>query len=200
MSELQESSRSGRFRPLLSSRKFEPASLDSEIDSFLKEIIPNHWRNAAHIALETAEATEFLTWSDRAARLDAVIWEQARFMLSNDQITAVINRLTHSHGHCYAVLEYSTFVSAVVSATLMRLDEQCTITSTHHALTLALSKVEEHQAKARDWMRSQNSVQPLECALSKLPGYSFALMTVYSSDTAESFIARDAFWRAMLGG
>lgn len=191
---------SGRPRPLIYQGAKDENANNAKIDEFLREIIPNHWRASADLAREIADNGEFLTWDDRAARLDAAIWEQARLMLSNDQITAVINRLNHSHGRCYAVLEYSTFVGATVSALLMRLEELPTIASTHHAFTCALSKMDEHQAGARTWIASQQDNVQLERTLSKLPGYSFALMTIYDNDTAESFMARDAFWRAMLGG
>lgn len=191
---------SGRVRPLIYQLEPKENVNNADIKMFLKEIIPNHWRTAYDLANEIALETEYLTWQDRAKRLDSAIWEQARLMLNNDQITAVINRLNHSHGRCYAVLEYATFVGAAVSALLMRFGSEPAITTPQQAMTMALSKLAQHQSAARDWLRQQNSAQPVETMLSTLPGFSFALLTIYDNDTAESFMARDAFWRAMLGG
>ena len=39
----------------------------------------------------------------------------------------------------------------------------------------------------------------LQAQLTGLPGFAFMLLTLYPNDSAESFMARDAFWTALLG-
>lgn len=121
-------------------------------------------------------------------------------MLSNEEITAVINRLNHSHGRSYSIIEYSNFASGTLAAILMRLGEPPIITSSHHALTCLISKARRDQDAARQWLTNQCDPNVMAKPLAQLPGYAFFCMTVFSDDTAESFMARDAFWKAMLGG
>ena len=169
-------------------------------EAFLQDFLPNNWRAASEISSELARSVEFLAWRDRCRAIDEVIWGQARQMLSNEEITAVINRLNHSHGACYSVLEYSTFCSAIVTAVVIQLKEPRFIRSPHHAMTFLLSRRKEHQDTATAWVSGDGDIESLQNAMSSLPGYAFLFMTLYSSDSAESFMARDAFWRAMLGG
>lgn len=200
MMQSMERSQSGRPRPLLYQAAANEKPNIERIEPFLREVIPDHWRSAAKLAKEIAASAQYLTWEESAYRLDAAIWEQARMMLSNDQITAIINRLNHSHGHCYAVVDYSSFVRASVTAITMQLGEAPIIANAHHALTLALSSSLPDQAAANGWIELNSADGALVPSLAKLPGYSFAMMAIYDNDTAASFMARDAFWRAMLGG
>jgi len=192
--------RSGRLDPLFRSEQRRQAATDNRHHAFLKDIVPNDWQRAASLAEMVAEDTRFLCWHDRAAVIDQMIWDEARRMLSNEEITAVINRISYSHGRSYSIIEYSNFASATLAALLMRLDEAPIITSVHHALTRLISKSKRDQDAARQWLACQRDPAIISRPLSRLPGYAFFCLTVFSDDTSESFMARDAFWKAMLGG
>ena len=170
----------------------------NDCDEFLQDQLPNGWRSASTLASELARRLEFLPWPDRTRIIDEFIWMRARSMLSNEEITAVINRQPIAGGANHAILEYSTFCSALVSSILLLLHEEGPIRSAPEAMTFMLSRFEAHQEMARTWI-SEAGGDPLQSTLARLPGYAFVVLTVYPNDSAESFLARDAFWQAMLG-
>ena len=169
-----------------------------EHETFVRDQLPHDWKSASEAAGELWRRSEFLTWNDRATILDEFVWSRARTMLSNEEITAVINRARHSHGGSYALLEYSTVCGVILTSVMLRLKEPHDICSPHHALSCLLSREPEHQRAGTEWVREAGP-QAIERALSRLPGYAFLLMSIYPNDSAECFMARDAFWAAMLG-
>jgi hypothetical protein len=167
-------------------------------EAFLKDQVPNGWRAAAGYARRLSTRLQFLPWSDRVRLLDDFIWGEARRLLSNDEITAVINRQPYTLATSHAILEYTTMCSAVMTSVLILLEESGRADCAHHALVLLLSRDTEHQDAAVDWVR-QGGFASLQAEMTSLPGFAFLYLAVYPNDSAESFMARDAFWTAMLG-
>jgi hypothetical protein len=167
-------------------------------EAFLKDQVPNGWQAAADHSRRLAGQLAFLPWADRARLLDDFIWGEARRLLSNDQITAVINRQPCPLATSHAILEYTTMCSAVTTSVLILLGEGAEAACAHHALVLLLSRDTGHQEAAVDWVRT-GGFASLQDQMTTLPGFAFLYLAVYPNDSAESFMARDAFWTAMLG-
>lgn len=167
-------------------------------EAFLKDQLPNGWQAAAGHSRRLANRLAFLPWPDRARLLDDFIWGEARRLLSNDEITAVINRQPYTLATSHAILEYTTMCSAVMTAVLVLLEESGGADCAHHALVLLLSRDTGHQDAAVDWVR-RGGFASLQAEMTTLPGFAFLYLAVYPNDSAESFMARDAFWTAMLG-
>jgi hypothetical protein len=53
-------------------------------------------------------------------------------------------------------------------------------------------------AKAAAVWTTFHGMSPIEGALRQLPGYALVLLAASPSDTAERFMARDAFWTAVM--
>jgi hypothetical protein len=149
-------------------------------------------------ASRLARELQYLTWPDRASALDAWIWASARMMLSSDEVTAVINRQRQGRPETRRVAGFSTRCGAVVTALLAPLSEPRPVTCAPQALTLLLSHEDRHREAAIAWVRAAG-IAELEAQLSCLPGYAFLFLTIYPNDSAESFMARDAFRAAVLG-
>jgi len=167
-------------------------------EAFLRDQVPNGWRTAAGHARRLATRLQFLPWADRARLMDDFIWGEARRLLSNDEITAVINRQPYTLATSHAILEYTTMCSAVMTSILILLAEQEEASCAPHALVLLVSRDADHQEAGVAWVR-QGGFASLQAEMTGLPGFAFLYLAVYPNDSAESFMARDAFWTAMLG-
>lgn len=167
-------------------------------DAFLQDQVPNGWQDAARHAQCLATRLQYLPWTDRMAQLDDFVWGEARRLLSNEEITAVINRQPYTLATSHTILEYATMCSAVITSILMLLEEGDPAAQPEQALALLLSRSAEHQEAALDWIQ-EGGFERLKSVMARLPGFAFLYLAVYPNDSAESFMARDAFWTAMLG-
>jgi hypothetical protein len=167
-------------------------------EAFLKDQVPNGWQAAAGHSRRLATRLAFLPWSDRSRLLDDFVWGEARRLLSNDEITAVINRQPYTLATSHAILEYTTMCSAVMTSVLVLLEESGVADGAQHALVLLLSRDAAHQEAAVDWVQ-KGGFASLQAEMTTLPGFAFLYLAIYPNDSAESFMARDAFWTAMLG-
>lgn len=158
----------------------------------------SEWRAARDDAARLARRLQYLTWPDRARVLDEYLWSRARATLSSEAVTAVINRKLHQHPDADEVRRYARYCGSVVATALCVLGDNGAILSETQALTLSLSTTELHRTRAADWIAAQPAAALGE-QLRQLPGFAFVLMTIHPNDSAESFLARDAFWIAMLG-
>lgn len=141
---------------------------------------------------------EYLTWPDRAKELDRFFWIDANERLDHQEITAVINRQALSAIEARAVGDYARQVKAVLTAAVAQLDEPPVVRSVWQAFTWLLVQREREHAPALSWLRDADP-SILRSHLSSLPGFAFLILAVTQDDTLESFLARDAFWDAMLG-
>lgn len=167
-------------------------------ESFLKDQVPNGWQAASGHASRFAARLRFLPWNDRARLLDDFIWGEARRLLSNEEITAVINRQPYTLATSHAILEYTTMCSAVMTSILILLDEDGRTAEAAHALVLLLSRDGGQQEAGVAWVQD-GGFAALQALMTTLPGFAFLYLATYPNDSAESFMARDAFWTAMLG-
>ena len=156
------------------------------------------WRAARDDAARLARRLQYLTWPDRARVLDEYFWSRARATLSSDSVTAVINRKLHELPNAEDVRRYARYCGSVVATALSVLGDQGAVVGEPHALTLSLSTTDAHRLRAADWIAAQPA-GALGEQLRQLPGYAFLSLTCHPNDSAESFMARDAFWTAMLG-
>lgn len=195
---IQGQCRSGRLRPLIYQSGACGNANVEKIAQLVADVMPARSSKVERLAHSVIAQSCDHNLLPVIEHLDWVVWEQARTQLSSDQITAIINRLNHSHGHCYAISEYAAFVSALIATVLSSLDEVDLVDEPYLTMLLLLSETDSDALKAQ----ADQSIQDeptFQSALSRLPGFAFALMIRYSNDSQESFMARDAFWRAMLG-
>lgn len=165
---------------------------------YLRGVLSEDWDRAADAAGELADKTRYLPWADRTRVLDAFLWAQARDRLTKEDVTAIVNRQMANIGDPSRVDSYVLFCRAVVSATLHLLEEVTRIEHEAAALVLYLSLEERHRELALDWIGDGHHKELAE-GLPAWPGCAFLLLILSPSDSAESFLARDAFWAAMLG-
>ncbi len=170
----------------------------SGCDAFLRDLMPNGWQDAAAHARRLAARLQYLPWGDRMAQLDDFVWSEARRLLSNEEITAVINRQPYTLATGHAILEYATMCGAVITSILVLIGEGSSARQPEEALALLLSRHAAHQETALGWIQT-GGFERLRTVLARLPGFAFLILAVYPNDSAESFMARDAFWTAMLG-
>lgn len=158
----------------------------------------DEWRAARDEAALLARRLQYLTWPDRARVLDEFFWSRARATLSSEAVTAVINRKLQQSSEIDQVQSYARYCASVAATVLAVLDDSGPLAGEAHALTLMLSTREQHRNRALDWVATQRRTA-LDEQLRLLPGYAFLSLTCHPNDSAESFMARDAFWTAMLG-
>lgn len=167
-------------------------------EAFLKAQMPLGWKSVRGPTLELAQRLRPLPWPERLRVLDAFFWEKAQMLLTTTQITAVINRQVHVTKPTSAVSAYATAYSTLTAAVLLLLAEPAEPGGIDHALVLLVSRDVDHQDAARHWLSAHVGLDIVD-PLSRLPGLAFLLLTCSTNDTFESFVARDAFWTAMLG-
>jgi hypothetical protein len=143
--------------------------------------VPEAWRDARGEAARLACRLQYLTWPDRARVLDE------------------FNRQSQRPLQVERVAAYAGYCSAVLTGMLATLGESGAVGNAAQALTFLLSQKDQHREAAVDWVAATAATAVLQAQLTGLPGFAFMLLTLYPNDSAESFMARDAFWTALLG-
>ena len=85
----------------------------------------------------------------------------------------------------------------MVTAVLLDFDERREVTNAHQALTYLLTGHVPFARAAGEWS-AKAGIAPIREALTELPGYALVLLAMSPNDTAERFLARDAFWTAVM--
>jgi len=165
---------------------------------YLRDTLPDDWDRAATQAADLAAAARYLPWADRARAFDDFFWAEAKRRLSSEDVTAIVNRKTSLLGAPGRVADYTGFCAAVVAGALLLLDEPLRIEDEAAALVHFLSAEAAHREAALDWIGAGHHLG-FDQRLPAWPGCAFLLLIRSPSDSAESFLARDAFWAAMLG-
>jgi hypothetical protein len=165
---------------------------------YLRGVLPESWDRAAELAGQLVEEIRYLPWADRARTFDAFFWSEAKACLPTEDVTAIVNRQAAALPDQARVEAYSRFCRAVVTATLLQLSEQVRVEDEAAALVHFFSLDHTHQEAAIDWIGDGHHAL-LAHGLPSWPGCAFLLLILSPSDSAESFLARDAFWAAMLG-
>jgi hypothetical protein len=164
----------------------------------LRGILPEGWDEALDMVGELTEEMRYLPWADRAKAFDRFFWAAAKSRLTTEDVTAIVNRQSGSVSDPARVEAYTRYCRAVVTATLLSLDDSRSCDDEAAALVHYFSLDRTHQEAAVEWIGNGHQVE-LEGRLPNWPGCAFLLLILSPSDSAESFLARDAFWAAMLG-
>ena len=176
----------------------------SQARRFLQRTLPDSWRFAHQMAVDLVRQLEFLAWSGRADAFDTYFLRQAEAMLRPQGLTELINGpSTPSDGEQTTLdleerlARFCTWSRVVVTAVLLDLDERREVTNAHQALTYLLTRHVPFARAAGVWS-AKSGIAPVREALSELPGYALVLLAMSPNDTAERFMARDAFWTAIM--
>ena len=193
------------FHPRPRLQLVRPAPLEpSRARRFLQRTMPDSWRFAHQMAVDLVRQLEFLAWAGRADTLDTYFLRQAEAMLRPEGLTELINGPSVSlNGEpATADLEarlarFCRWSRVVVTAVLLDLAEHREVTNAHQALTYLLTGHVRFARAAGEWS-AKAGVAPIRTALDALPGYALVLLAMSPNDTAERFLARDAFWTAVM--
>ena len=175
---------------------------------FLQRVLPDSWRFAHQMTLDLARQVEYLAWPGRAEAFDTYFLRQAEAMLRPRGLTELV------HGHPVPragvvevarisptqderAIRFARWGRSIVAAVLLELDETAEVTNAHHALTYLLTGELSLAKAAASWTVGRG-MGLVEQALRGLPGYALVLLAASPNDTAERFMARDAFWAAVM--
>lgn len=163
--------------------------------------MPESWRFAHQMALDLVRQVEFLPWPGRADAFDTYLVRQAEALLRAKGLTELVNG-TPTDGIDLVTRQeraarFASWSRATITAVLIDLNEPATVTGPFQALTYLLGQ-ELTLAKAAAGWTARHSMEPIGEALRFLPGYALVLLAASPNDTAERFLARDAFWTAVM--
>jgi hypothetical protein len=169
----------------------------------LQRMLPDSWRFAQQMAVDLVRQLEYLAWAGRADTFDTYFLRQAEAMLTPKGLTELISGQRPS---CESIparrleeraTRFATWSRAIVTAVLFDLSERQAVGNAHQALTYLLSR-DLRFAKAVALWTAEHGMAPVERALRELPGYALVLLAASPNDTADRFMARDAFWAAVM--
>lgn len=171
---------------------------------FLQRTLPDSWRFAQQMTADLVRRLEFLGWDGRADAFDTYFLRQAEAMLRPEGLTELIGgpSAPPDGAHITPDLEqrlawFCTWNRAIVTAVLLDLDERRDVIDPHQALTYLLTRHVPFAKAAAAWS-AKAGMAPIRQALCELPGYALVLLAMSPNDTAERFLARDAFWTAVV--
>ncbi len=169
----------------------------------LQQMLPAGWRFAHQTALDLISQIEHLAWDDRADRLDSYFTRQADGMLGSKRMGAMVGaQLTlvsdtaKSPSPPDQAASFATWCRAVTTAVMIDLEERLEIEEPTQALTYLVAREWQFARSAAAWV-AENGMAPIADAMKGLPGYAIVLLATSPNDTAERFLARDAFWEAV---
>jgi hypothetical protein len=171
---------------------------------FLRRSLPDSWRFAHQMAIDLVRQLEFLAWVGRADAFDTYFLRQAEAMLRPKGLTELIGGPSAPAGGGQTtpdleerLARFCTWSRAIVTAVLLDLDERREVVSPHQVLTYLLTRHVPYARAAAAWS-AKAGMAPTRDALCELPGYALVLLAMSPNDTAERFMARDAFWTAVM--
>jgi hypothetical protein len=166
-------------------------------------MLPESWRFAQQMAVDLARQVEHLAWAGRGEVFDTWFLRQAETMLGVAGVNRLISRESAAAGPPQAATvgegapRFESWSRAVLTAALAELAEEPEVSNPHQALTLLLTGELRLARMAAGWT-AEHGVAPIQDALRELPGYALVLLASSPNDTAERFMARDAFWAAVM--
>jgi hypothetical protein len=171
---------------------------------FLQRSLPDSWRFAQQMAIDLVRQLEFLAWTARADVLDTYFLRQAEAVLRPKGLGELIGGPSGPTDRAQTTPEleerlrrFCTWNRAIVTAVLLDLGERQDVIDPHQALTYLLTRHVPFVRAAAGWS-AKAGLTPVRHALSELPGYALVLLAMSPNDTAERFLARDAFWAAVM--
>lgn len=158
------------------------------------------------MTLDLLRQVEFLAWPDRADAFDTYFVRQAEAMLKAEGLTALVSGSDPGDGEPpeppspkvrETSVRFAAWSRALVTGVLLELDENTAVSEPDQALTYILSR-DLPRAKAAAAWTARHGLESVAGALERLPGYALVLLASSPNDTAERFLARDAFWTAVM--
>lgn len=169
---------------------------------FLQRTLPDSWRFAHQMAIDLVRQLEFLAWAGRADAFDTYFLRQAEAMLRPAGLTELVGCPDEPQPPAARrdlddrVVRFSAWSRAIATAVLLDLDERREVGNPHQALTYLITRHLPFAKVAAAWS-ANSGMAPLQDTLCGLPGYALVLLAASPNDTAERFMARDAFWAAV---
>ncbi len=191
-----------RHLTLVQGGLFEPRSSRR----FLQGALPESWRFAQQMALDLARQVEYLAWAGRAETFDTYFLRQAEAMLRPKGLTELISGQARPVGDGPPVpapeleeraARFAAWGRAILTAVLLELAERLEISNPQQALVYLLSRDLRFAKAAALWI-AEHGMAAVEQALHELPGHALVLLAASPNDTVERFMARDAFWAAVM--
>ena len=171
---------------------------------FLQRNLPDSWRFAHQMAIDLVRQLEFLAWDGRADALDIYFLRQAEAMLRPKGLSEWIGGPSAPSAREEAPPDlevrrgrFCAWSRAVATAVLLDLDERREVVSAHQALTYLLTRHVPFVRAAAGWS-ARAGMAPTKEILFELPGYALVMLAMSPNDTVERFMARDAFWTAVM--
>ncbi len=168
---------------------------------FLQRTLPDSWRFAQQMTTDLVRQLEYLPWTGRADTFDTYFLRQAEAMLRPKGLTELVNG--HVSGAeappgdlAHRAERFALWSRAIVTAVLLQLQERVEIAHPCQALTYLLTRELCFARAAAAWT-GKHGMAAVERTLRGLPGYALVLLAASPNDTAERFMARDAFWAAV---
>jgi hypothetical protein len=167
-------------------------------------MLPHSWRFAQQVAADLMRQVEYLPWSARVEVFDTYFLRQAEAMLRPKGLSELVGgqqppareRLDRRQleQRCTGFADWSR---TMLTAVLLELDERPEVMAAEQGLTYLLTRDLGYTKAAAVWT-TFHGMDALVQALHRLPGYALVLLAASPSDTAERFMARDAFWHAVM--
>ncbi len=170
------------------------------------------------MANDLLRQVEYLAWSDRISVFDTYFLRQAEAMLRSQGLTALVSgpprpsapRPSASRPSASSssvpssqwsqtddrANRFASWTRATLTAVLIDLGERPEASSAQQALTYLLTREVPLATAAARWIAAHGTAS-IEEVLRRLPGYALVLLAASPNDTAERFMARDAFWNAL---
>ena len=174
---------------------------------FLQCELPESWRFAQQMAVDLARQVEYLAWVGRAETFDTYFLRQAEAMLRSKGLTELISGQARPVGDAPPLsappeleeraARFAAWGRAIITAVLLELAERLEISNPHQALVYLLSRDLRFARAAALWT-ADHGAATVDRALRELPGHALVLLAASPNDTAERFMARDAFWAAVM--
>ena len=193
------------FEPRRPLALVRPAPSDpTQARRLLQRSLPDSWRFAQQMAIDLVRQLEFLAWDARADALDTYFLRQAETMIRPKGLAELIGGPSEAPDPAQTTLDleerlarFCTWNRAIVTAVLLDLDERRDVTNPHQAVTYLLTRHVPFVRAAAAWS-AKAGMAAIRQALGELPGYALVLLAMSPNDTAERFLARDAFWAAVM--
>jgi hypothetical protein len=176
----------------------------SDARRFLQRVLPHSWRFAHHMATDLARQIEYLPWSGRVETFDTYFLRQAEAMLRPNGLSELFGGRPAPAGppHGPRQLEgrcdrFADWSRIMVTAVLLDLGERVEVMAAEQGLTYLLTRDLGYAKAAAVWT-AFHGMSTIVQVLHGLPGYALVLLAVSRNDTADRFMARDAFWAAVM--
>jgi len=171
---------------------------------FLQRTHPHCWRFAHQLSTDLVRQIEYLPWSGRVEVFDTYLLRQAETILRPCGLTAMVGGQPSTAGEPLEPgqfeprrTRFAEWSRMVMTAALLDLDERAEVMSAQQGLTYLLTLDHGYAKAAAVWSTFHGMGSIVE-ALHRLPGYALVLLAASPSDTAERFMARDAFWAGVM--